>query len=238
MTPPIRCLVVDDKPLALDILADYISKVPFLQLVGVMTNPLEALNKVVETPVDLIYLDIQMPELSGLQFMHALNGRALVVLTTAYSEYALDGFEHDVVDYLLKPFSFERFYRSVQKAQARLQSVPEVTPALRSFLFVRTEHRLQRMNMADILYVEGLQNYTIFHTAAEKVIARQTLSSVENSLPTSTFARVHKSFIVALAHISTVERSRIYMQTNQRSGDIVIPIGDAYRDQFYQQLGT
>ena len=237
MTLPIRCLAVDDKPLALDILTDYIGKVPSLQLLGVMMNPLDALNKVAESPVDLIFLDIQMPELTGLQFMHVLNGRSLVILTTAYPEYALDGFEHDVVDYLLKPISFERFYRSFQKAQARLQSTLEVKSTLRSFLFVRTEHRMQRIDIADILYVEGMQNYTVFHTAAEKVIAHQTLNNAEKNLPATTFVRVHKSFVVALSHISSIERSRIYIRSGQQGGDVIIPIGDSYRDRFYIRLG-
>ena len=121
MTDPMHCLVVDDKPLAIDILTDYVAKVPFLHLAGSSTNPLEALNWVGERRVDLIFLDIQMPQLTGLQFMQALDRRAPVVLTTAYADYALAGFEHDVVDYLLKPIPFERFYQAVQKAQRRFR---------------------------------------------------------------------------------------------------------------------
>jgi two-component system LytT family response regulator len=238
MTLPVRCLVVDDKPLALDILTDYIGKVPFLHLVDATTNPLDALMRVAEAPVDLIFLDIQMPELTGLQFLTALNGRSRVILTTAYAEYALDGFEHDVVDYLLKPISFERFYRAVLKVQHLLRPSHDVPPEPRSYLFIRSEHRMQRVDLAEIVYAEGLQNYTILHTVTEKVIARQTFSSLESSLPSSDFVRVHKSFIVALAHIATVERSRIYIKSSNREMPVVIPIGDAYRDRFFKLLGT
>ncbi|AUD04341.1 LytR/AlgR family response regulator transcription factor [Spirosoma pollinicola] len=237
MTSPIRCLVVDDKPLALDILTDYIGKVPFLHLVAATTNPLDALMRIADEPIDLVFLDIQMPELTGLQFLTALNSRSRVILTTAYAEYALDGFEHDVVDYLLKPISFERFYRAVLKVQQQMRPSLDLSPEPRAYLFIRTEHRMQRVNIADILYAEGLQNYTIVHTVTEKVIARQTFSSLETSLPPSAFVRVHKSFIVALAHISTVERSRIYINNGNRE-PVNIPIGDAYRDRFYKLLGT
>lgn len=236
MNPSLHCLVVDDKPLAVDILTDYVAKVPFLHLAGATTNPLDALNWVGERPVDLLFLDIQMPQLTGIQFMRALQGRAHVILTTAYPEYALDGFEHDVIDYLLKPISFDRFYRSVQKAQARLRPAPETTVPVQPFLFVKTEHRMQRVDLKLILYVEGLQNYVIIHTSTEKIIARQTISSLESALPASDFVRVHKSFIVALAHIATIERNRIFIPETAGT-PAVIPIGDAYREAFYKRLG-
>ncbi|MBO0930042.1 LytR/AlgR family response regulator transcription factor [Fibrella aquatilis] len=234
MTPPMRCLVVDDKPLAIDILTDYVSKVPFLQLVGATTNPLDALSWVTDRTAELVFLDIQMPQLTGIQFMNALHGRAGVILTTAYAEYALDGFEHDVIDYLLKPISFERFYRAVQKAQSQLRAAPAPTDA-RPYLFVRTEHKMQRVDLQAVLYVEGLQNYVLLHTPTEKIIARQTIASLEKALPAPAFVRVHKSFIVALAHIHTVERNRIVI--NGSSGNTtVIPVGDAYREAFHRML--
>ncbi|MBO0938565.1 response regulator transcription factor [Fibrella sp. HMF5335] len=236
MTPPIRCLVVDDKPLAVDILTDYVSKVPFLHLAGATTNPLDALNLLSERPVDLIFLDIQMPQLTGLQFLKAMHGRAQVILTTAYAEYALDGFEHDVVDYLLKPISFERFYRAVQKAQTYLRLSGEPLIDARPFLFIKTEHRMQRVDIDLIKYVEGLQNYVVLHTPTKKIIARQTITSLENALPAAAFVRVHKSFIVALAHIHTVERSRILITKTEGGTPTIIPIGDAYRDMFYKLL--
>ncbi|OWP61919.1 DNA-binding response regulator [Hymenobacter amundsenii] len=233
MTDPIPCLLVDDKPLALDLLTDYVAQVPALQLAGRSENPVEALNWVGERRVELIFLDIQMPQLTGLQFLQALDRRAQVVLTTAYADYALHGFEHDVVDYLLKPISFERFYQAVQKAHRRLR--PAAAEAPRPYLFVKTEHRMQRVDLAEVRYLEGLQNYVVIHTATEKIIARQTLNSLEASLPASTFVRVHKSYIVSLAHIHTVERSRILIQV-AGSDARVIPVGDAYRSAFYGRL--
>lgn len=233
MTDPMHCLVVDDKPLAIDLLTDYVAKVPFLQLAGSSGNPLQALGWVGERRVDLIFLDVQMPQLTGLQFLHALDRRALVILTTAYPEYALAGFEHDVVDYLLKPISFERFYQAAQKAQRRRHPAPPEVP--RPYLFVKTEHRLQRVDLADVRYVEGLQNYVLIHTATEKIIARQTLSSLAAHLPAAAFVRVHKSFIVALAHIHAVERSRIFIRV-AAGAPVVLPVGDAYRATFYDRL--
>lgn len=233
MTDLLHCLVVDDKPLALDLLSDYVAKVPFLCLAGRSENPLEALNWVGERRVDLIFLDMQMPQLTGLQFLQALDRRAQVVVTTAYPEYALAGFEHDVIDYLLKPISFERFYQAVQKAQRRLRPVPVELSS--PYLFVKTEHRLQRVDLAEVLYLEGLQNYVLIHTTREKIIARQTISSLEASLPAAAFVRVHKSFIVALAHVHTVERSRIFMQV-AAGAPLIIPVGDAYRSTFYSRL--
>lgn len=233
MTDLIHCLVVDDKPLALDLLTDYVAKVPFLTLAGRSENPLEALHWVGERRVDLVFLDMQMPQLTGLQFLQALDRRAQVVVTTAYPEYALAGFEHDVVDYLLKPISFERFYQAVQKAQRRLR--PALVEPILPYLFVKTEHRLQRVDLAEVRYLEGLQNYVLIHTVSEKIIARQTLSSLEASLPTAAFVRVHKSFIVSLTHIHTVERSRIFMQV-ANGLPLTIPIGEAYRSTFYGRL--
>ncbi|RSK47600.1 LytR/AlgR family response regulator transcription factor [Hymenobacter rigui] len=233
MMEPIQCLIVDDKPLAIDILTDYVAKVPSLRLAGSSENPVEALHWVGERRVDLVFLDIQMPQLTGLQFMQALDRRAQVILTTAYADYALSGFEHDVVDYLLKPIPFERFHQAVQKAQRRLR--PVVAQTARPYLFVKTEHRMQRVDLDEVLYLEGLQNYVIIHTTTEKIIARQTLTSLEANLPAAAFARVHKSFIVPLAHVHTVERSRIFIQVVGGAPQ-VIPVGDAYRTAFYERL--
>src|SRR5476651_1454257 len=160
----IRCLIVDDEPLALHILEDYISKIPFLYLVKATTNPIEALTIVQEKGADLVFLDVQMPELSGIQFLRIANGKAKVILTTAYPQYALEGYELDVVDYLLKPIAFDRFFKSVQKAQSILQ--PAANPVqpepaqqqqqslLSDFIFVKTEHKIQKVYLNDILFIE------------------------------------------------------------------------------------
>ena len=228
----IRCLIIDDKPLAIDILADYTRKVPFLELVSTTTNPIEGLSIIREQNIDLVFLDIQMPELTGLQFMKIAGKQCKVILTTAYSKYALEGFEHDVIDYLLKPIAFDRFYRAAEKGKEIIckpiirstQTNAEANP---EYLFVKTEHRIQKVNLKDILFIEGLQNYISIQTSNERVLSLQTLKKIEESLPMKDFVRVHKSYIVALRHISAIERSRIFI------GDMVIPVGDNYREGFY-----
>lgn len=234
----IRCLVVDDKPLAIDILTDYISKVPALTLVHATTNPLDALNFISQNPIDLLFLDIQMPQLNGLQIMKIMQGKCQVILTTAYSEYAMEGFENDAVDYLLKPISFERFYKAVQKAQ-KLITPPAVTPETilaedhgNPFIFVKTEYKLLRIDINDILYIEGMQNYVTIHTLNEKVISLQNIKKMEEQLPSKQFIRVHKSYLVALNKIKSIERSRILIQ------DQLIPLGDAYREPFYNLISN
>lgn len=229
----IRCLIVDDKPLAIDILADYTRKVPFLELIGTTTNPIEGLSIIREQHIGLVFLDIQMPELTGLQFMKIAGKQCKVILTTAYSKYALDGFEHDVIDYLLKPIAFDRFYRAAEKAKQIISRPADKTiqPNIETnleYLFVKTEHRIQKVNLKDILFIEGLQNYISIQTSTERVLSLQTLKKIEESLPVKDFVRVHKSYIVSLGHISAIERSRIFI------GDMVIPVGDNYREGFYR----
>lgn len=235
----IRCIVVDDKPLAIDVLKHYIEKVPFLELIYSTTNPLEALSKVAEGEVDLVFLDIQMPELTGLQFMKIVKGKCQVILTTAYTEYALEGFENDAVDYLLKPVSFERFYKAVEKAQLiqkGMSALPKELPNVKQdknidHIFVKTEYKLIRIATATILYVEGMQNYVNIYTTAGKITSLQTMKKMEEQLPNPEFVRVHKSFIVAVDKIDNVERNRIAI------GDKLIVLGDNYRTAFYDAIG-
>ena len=234
----IRCLVVDDEPLALHILEDYISKVPFLELLKVTTNPIEALQLVQEGNVDLVFLDVQMPELTGIQFLRIANGKTKVILTTAYPQYALEGYELDVIDYLLKPIAFERFFKSVQKAQGIIQpsAKSEARPEpqnqqndfLSDFIFVKTEHKIQKVYLNDILFIEGLKDYISIFTPAERVITLQNMKRMEDALPERHFIRVHKSYIVSLNKIDSIERSRIFI------GDKVIPVGDTYREEFFK----
>jgi len=235
----IRCIVVDDKPLAIDVLKHYIEKVPFLELIYSTTNPLEALSKVAEGEVDLVFLDIQMPELTGLQFMKIVKGKCQVILTTAYTEYALEGFENDAVDYLLKPVSFERFYKAVEKAQLiqkGMSALPKELPNVKQdknidHIFVKTEYKLIRIATATILYVEGMQNYVNIYTTTGKITSLQTMKKMEEQLPNPEFVRVHKSFIVAVDKIDNVERNRIAI------GDKLIVLGDNYRTAFYDAIG-
>src|ERR1700710_1302361 len=233
----IRCLVVDDEPLALHILEDYISKVPFMELVKSTTNPIEALTLVQEGNIDLVFLDVQMPELTGIQFLRISNGKTKVILTTAYPQYALEGYELDVIDYLLKPIAFDRFFKSVQKAQSIIQpsAKPEIkidtaqqTDFLSDFIFVKTEHKIQKVYLNDILFIEGLKDYISIFTPAERIITLQNMKKMEDALPEKHFIRVHKSYIVSINKIDSIERSRIFI------GDKIIPVGDTYRDEFFK----
>ncbi|HEY4322339.1 MAG TPA: LytTR family DNA-binding domain-containing protein [Mucilaginibacter sp.] len=238
----IRCLIVDDEPLALQILEDYISKIPFLQLIKSTTNPIEALTLVQEGNIDLVFLDVQMPELTGIQFLKISNGKAKVILTTAYPQYALEGYELDVIDYLLKPIAFDRFFKSVQKAQSILQphsaanaksvqAEPVQQPQqdfLSDFIFVKTEHKIQKVYLNDILFIEGLKDYISIFTPAERIITLQNMKKMEDALPPRHFTRVHKSYIVSINKIDSIERSRIFIK------DKIIPVGDTYRDEFFK----
>ena len=237
----IRCIAVDDEAYALTILADYISKVSFLHLVGTTTNPVEALTWVQEGKVDVVLLDIQMPELTGLQFLKLCGSRCKVILTTAYPEYALEGFEHDVVDYLLKPIAFERFLKAAHKAFQLLRPGPQALPqpavalpelpnavpvASASYLFVKGEskNKFIRIDYADILYVEGLKNYVSIYTLQGRVVTYQTLRDLEQELPAPPFLRVHKSYIVSLEKIQMLNGNLLHLGSKQ------IPVGDTYRE--------
>lgn len=251
----IRCLAVDDEPLALDILANYIQKIPNLSLVATCTEPLEALSLIQQGKVDLLFLDIQMPTLTGIQFLRVMNGKCKTILTTAYSEYALEGYEYDVADYLLKPISFERFLKAVQKAVEQLVLVSEQSSVgsgqssigsensatLSSqtatqqqqldFIFVKTEYKIQKINLSDILYLEGFKDYVSIYTTNERILTLQTMKKMEEILPSNRFVRVHKSYIVSLEKIETIERQRIFIGKN------TIPVGDSFQKDFMKLIG-
>jgi len=233
----IRCLVLDDEPLALDILEDYIKKVPFLILVKTTTSAFEGLSLVQSGTIDLVFLDVQMPELTGIQFLKIIKGKCEVILTTAYSQYALDGYDLDVVDYLLKPIAFDRFYKAAQKVlqnkginQTSIAELPAVQQNNHDFIFVKTEHKIQKIYLDDILYIEGLKDYISIFTKTERIITLQNMKKMEDSLPSKSFVRVHKSYIISLGKIESIERSRIFIS------DKTIPIGDTYRDYFFRLI--
>lgn len=234
MMQTLRCIAVDDELLALDIVTDYIRKTPFLELVYSTNNVLDALQFVEGGGADLVFLDIQMPQLNGLQFMKIIHGKARVILTTAYPQYALDGYEHDVVDYLLKPIAYDRFYKASQKALAAIRPSQPVPVAEKQasdtpgFIFVKTDNKMVKVQLSDILYVEGLKDYIAIQTGTEKIITLQNMKRMEKILPAPRFMRVHKSYIVSLEKTDTIERNRIFI------GREVIPIGDTYRDAFFQ----
>lgn len=234
----IRCVVVDDKPLAIDILNDYIGKIPDLILVFSSTNPLEALEYVMKNEVDLVFLDIQMPQLNGVQFMKIVNEKCQIILTTAYAEYALDGYENNAVDYLLKPVSFERFYKAAQKAMRNFNIAAPIKPTItyeptkpqNDYIFVKSDYKLVKIYTDDILFVEGMQNYVAIHTQTDKILSLQNIKKTEEQLPKKQFIRIHKSYIIAIKKIISIERSRIYI------GDATLPLGDVYKEEFYKLI--
>jgi DNA-binding LytR/AlgR family response regulator len=233
----ISCLIVDDEQGALDILTTFINKTPFLTLVGTTTNPIEAIAMVQSQPVDLIFLDIHMPQISGLDFMKMLNGRSKVILTTAYSEFAVQGFELEALDYLLKPIAFERFLKAAQKAlnsfvepSAKWQ-LPEKED---DYIFVKTENKgkMAKVNFDEIVYVEGLKNYVSIYTHDDRIITLLNIKDLEEKLPAKQFMRVHKSYMVALNKIKALDGNQILLKDMKA----YVPLGDTYRSVFFQAL--
>jgi two-component system LytT family response regulator len=220
----LQCLIIDDKPLAVDLLAAYTSKIPFLELQATTNNPIEGLEVIKSKAIDLVFLDIQMPQLNGLEFISAAPTDLKVILTTAYNEYAIQGYEHDVIDYLLKPISFERFYRAACKA-LKAHEKTAASPSL-DYIFVKCASKLQKVNFAEIIYVQGLQNYVVIHTLHERIMSLQPLKRIEEQLPGTSFIRVHKSYIVSVNAISFIGRSKIHLL----NPELIIPIGETYKD--------
>lgn len=209
----LTCIIIDDEPLARKGLREYIGDVEFLHLSGEFDNPLRATDVLMNGKIDLIFLDIQMPKITGMEFLKTLVNPSLVIFTTAYPQYAVDGFELNAVDYLLKPFSFERFWKAVIKARTLLEAgkgsplQPLIVEA--EHFFIKTDNKLVKMNYSDILYVEALQNYIAVHTLSKKFITYLTFKSVEESLPQHIFLKVHKSYLVALSKIESIEGNEI-----------------------------
>ena len=230
----ITCLIVDDEPLARNLLTDYVKKVPSLELVEVCPSPLAALEVLKQKKVDLLFLDIQMPEITGITLLKILQKKPLVILTTAYSEYALESYDFDVVDYLLKPITLERFLRAVDKVSLRLETGKHFIPEKekfpstegQDFIFVKDGTKLVKIRYADILYVEGLKDYVTIHTRQQKVVSLQRLKVLEEQLPSHKFIRIHNSFIVALEAIDTIHKADVQI------GAAMLPISDGYKKAF------
>lgn len=236
----LRCIAVDDEPPALMQMEDYISRVPFLQLAGTFENAFDTLEFLKTNEVDILFLDIEMEGLTGIQLLKVLKKRPKVILTTAYDQYALKAFELDVSDYLLKPIAFERFLQSVEKVYESFIPKTSVTNSSeqnnnidsRNYMFVKTEYRMQRVDFNDILYIEGLKEYLIIFTTHQKVLTLQSFKRMEEMLPENNFVRVHKSYIVAIDKIQSIERNRIKIT------DKLIPIGESYSKAFYTLLSS
>lgn len=227
-----NCLIVDDEPLARNLLKEYVLKVPDLHLVDTCSSPLAALEVLHREQVDLLFLDIQMPELTGISFLKTLQKKPFVILTTAYSQYALEGYELDVVDYLLKPITFERFLRAVDKVSQRGSSIPRnpaataAGPPKEDFVFVKDGTKLVKVELADVLYVEGLKDYVTIHTRTQKVVTLQRLKSLEEILPSDRFIRIHHSYIVAVSAIDAVHKGEV------KVGQVLLPVSESYRKSF------
>lgn len=237
MKEKLTCYIIDDEHLAREILEEYIARVSFLELKGSFMSPLDAAAQFDFDKPDLLFLDINMPDLDGLSFIPMLNSKPMIILTTAYDEYAIKAFELEVKDYLLKPFGFERFYKGVLRLyhehNQQTTEKAEITAELRSgnkYIFLKVGHRIQKVSIHDILFVEGMKDYLKIHTAKEKIMTLLSFSKLEELLPEREFARVHRSFIVAIDKIDHIEKNRI------RISNQIIPISDTYNESFYKKL--
>jgi len=228
------CIVVDDEQHAIDILVHYIGQTPMLNLIATTTNPVEALQILNTQKVDLVFLDIHMPELSGIDLVKTINGKSKVILTTAYSEFALEGYELDVVDYLLKPIRFPRFLSAVQKASKNIQGAPAIEAEDDDYIFVKTESKgkLLKINLADIDYVEGMKNYVAIHCSGSKTLVLATMKEIEDRLPSRQFMRVHKSFIIRIDRITGIEGNRVLLKNVKAD----VMIGETYKDDLMEKV--
>jgi DNA-binding LytR/AlgR family response regulator len=239
----IKCVIVDDEPSAVDILSIYAEKVPYLSLQLATTNPIEALGFIQKNAIDLVFVDINMPDISGLNFAQLAQGKTKVVFTTAYSEFALESYKYDALDYLLKPIPFDHFLRACQKALNLKNGITptptltiEPTPkAVDDYVFVKTEHKgkIIKIRFNDILYIEGLKNYvSIFTENKEQIITLLTMKEMEERLPESSFFRCHKSYIVALDKIKAIDGNEIILQNFKDR----VPLGSSYRESLFNRL--
>ena len=240
----LKCIAVDDEPLALHLLTDYIGKVPFLNLVATAGDAFEAAKLLQEKPVDLIFIDIQMPGLTGLQFIQSLAKRPMVIIITAYKKFAPDGFDLDVVDYLVKPMGLDRFMKACNKAQELHDlrtSIPTTagggagipTPNTAEFFFVNVDYSLVKVLFADIIWIEGSGDYVKIHlkNAPKPLLVRTTAKTLESELPAEKFLRIHKSYIVAVASITAIRKNSLFI------GELELPVGETYRDTLRQLTG-
>jgi DNA-binding LytR/AlgR family response regulator len=220
--------------MAVALLSEYVQKTPQLQLTGSTTSALQALTDLQHTAIDICFIDIQMPELSGLQLMNLLGNKTYFIITSAYNQYALEGYEHNVIDYLLKPITYERFLKSIQKATPIVQtpSTQNTTTKeeLTNYMFVKTDGKHIKVVYEELMYIEGLKDYLVLHLRNERIVTLSTLKEMEDKLPQHLFIRVHKSYIINKKHLDTIERNRLYINK------AIIPIGETYKKTVLQNL--
>ena len=226
------CIAIDDEPIALDIIEDHVSKIPFLELKASFQNPLEAIEFLDDNQVDLIFLDIQMPELTGFEFLRTLDNAPFIVFTTAYPDYALESYELEAIDYLVKPIAFERLLKAVNKVKKRINNSPQTATSIttsttkKEYVFVKTDYKTVKIFLDDILYIESLKDYVAFHLKGDKILSLLSIRGVEAALGDERFVRVHRSFIINLDKIDMVERNIVSIEKIQ------IPVGESYRSSF------
>lgn len=230
----ISCIAIDDEPLALSKIEGFIQNVPALKLVRTFDNAVEAAEWLKHNQSDLIFLDIQMRQLTGIEFLEATATTARIIITSAYDQYAIKGYELNVTDYLLKPFSFQRFLQAVGKVLEYYQHSGDVLKeeeAGSDFIFVKTEYRHEKIDLGEILYIEGMKDYLRIVCTSRKIMTLQSFSKIEECLPPKRFCRIHKSFIVSIDKIKSIERGVVII------GDQRIPVSNTYKDNFYSKIG-
>ncbi|WP_281239530.1 LytR/AlgR family response regulator transcription factor [Flavobacterium praedii] len=224
------CIIIEDEPLALERTKSFVCKIPFLNLCGTFENALDGLSYLKSNKVDLLFLDINMDELSGIELLESSKIESQVIITTAYQEYAIKGYELNVTDYLLKPFTFDRFLKAVNKAQENI--VQPISNPQQDFIFVKTENRLEKINLSEILFIEGMRDYRRIHTISKKIMTLQNFSELEQIIPSNLVCRVHKSYMVGINKIDSIERMRIKI-SNQ-----IIPISETYKELFFKIINN
>ena len=228
--PKYSCIIIEDEPLALERTRQFVMKVPFLDLKETFDNALTGLAFLKSNEVDVLFLDINMDELTGIELLESSKIQSEVIITTAYQQYALKGYELNVTDYLLKPFTFNRFLQAVNKAQENIQKKPSDTPV--DFIFIKTENRLEKITLSDIIFIEGMRDYRRIHLSDKKIMTLQTFGELEQLIHSHIVCRVHKSYMVALNKIDSIERNRIKIAKQ------IIPISDTYKASFFLKISN
>lgn len=229
----LTCIIIDDEQHAIDLLKSYIEKISFLTLKGTFNNPLSAIP---ETDVDIIFIDMHMPQLSGMEFIKLIRGKAKIIITSAFPEYALESFEYEVLDYLLKPISFDRFLKAVQKAMNQLAFAEEDMQAKKhkNYIVVKTDakNKLQKIELDEVVYIEGMKNYVTIHKDQQQIMTLLNMKDLESSLPRDQFIRVHKSYIISVDKIKIIEGNQIFLKGVKES----IPLSETYKQAFFDLL--
>lgn len=232
----IKCIIIEDEKLAAEKLAGFIEKITVLELVSTIKDGVSAINYLKSNTVDLIFLDIEMKDFNGIQFLKSLQVKPAVIITSAYEKYAIVGYEFSVVDYLLKPFTLERFLQSVDKA-INLKEIKEkaknyelIASQSNEYIFIKSENRIEKIELDDILFIEGMKDYLRIHTSSKKIMTLQSFNGILKHLPPNNFKRVHNSYLVSLNKIESIERNRI------KIADTFIPVSDKYKDSFFSSI--